>query len=99
MYISEAHPSDGWNFGGDQPRQARTREERRATADAWHRGLGARAVPLLVDGIDDAVNDAFSARPERLYVVRRGRVAFQGGEGPFDYSLDAMVAALEALPL
>ena len=50
--------------------------------------------------MDDRANLAFAALPERLYVVREGRVVFevslvgglrvdiaQGGMGPFDYKI------------
>ena len=67
VYITEAHPSDGWSFGKPAPAQQTTMEARVSTAEEWHAGLSDRSVPLLVDPIDDRVNDAFSARPERLF--------------------------------
>ena len=44
------------------------------------------ALPLLVDGIDDAVGRDYSGFPDRLYLIdREGRVAYKGGRGPFGY--------------
>jgi Iodothyronine deiodinase len=44
------------------------------------------ALPLLVDGIDDAVGREYSGFPDRLYLIDRdGRVAYKGGRGPFGY--------------
>ena len=97
VYITEAHPSDGWSFGKPAPAQQTTMEARVSTAEEWHAGLSDRSVPLLVDPIDDRVNDAFSARPERLYILKGDEVAFKGGEGPFAYSMDDMTAALKKL--
>lgn len=44
------------------------------------------ALPLLVDGIDDAVGREYSGFPDRLYLIDRdGRVAYKGGRGPYGY--------------
>lgn len=40
-------------------------------------------LPALVDGIDDAVNRAYAAQPDRLFLVGRdGKIAYTGGRGP-----------------
>ena len=44
------------------------------------------SLPLLVDDIDDAVGQAYSGFPDRLYLIDRdGRVTYKGGRGPFGY--------------
>ena len=44
------------------------------------------ALPMLVDDIDDAVGQAYSGFPDRLYLIDRdGRVAYKGGRGPYGY--------------
>ena len=54
--------------------------------------------PTVVDGVDDAVGKAYGAWPERLYVLdAEGRVAYQGGYGPFDFEPSEAAAALRAL--
>lgn len=41
-------------------------------------------MPLLVDDIDDKVGEAYSAFPDRLYLIdRAGKVVYKGGRGPF----------------
>jgi len=41
------------------------------------------SLPVLVDGIDDKVRNAYTAWPDRLYVVdAQGKVAYVGGPGP-----------------
>ncbi len=43
-------------------------------------------VPLLIDGIDDAVCNKYSGYPDRLYLIdSAGKVAYKGGRGPFGF--------------
>ena len=53
---------------------------------------------MLVDGMDDAACRAFSAWPERIYILGAdGRIAYQGGHGPYDFHPEEARAALEAM--
>jgi hypothetical protein len=67
----------------------------------WH-------AEVYVDTLADSLCRAYHALPERLYILRGpdsaggsgsqgepARVVYQGGEGPFSYSLPHMAAALE----
>ena len=55
-------------------------------------------MPAVVDEMDDAVAKAYSAMPERLYVVDKdGRVAFKGGMGPMFFRPEEWEQALEQL--
>jgi hypothetical protein len=57
-------------------------------------------IPLLVDTIDDRVGHAYSGMPDRLYVIDRdGKVAYQGGRGPFGFKPGEMEQALVLLLL
>ena len=47
-----------------------------------------------VDPMDDRANTAFAALPERIYVVLDGRIAYQGGLGPFDYKIEEVAEFL-----
>jgi len=74
-----------------------TIEDRFAAARAGVARLGL-TMPVLVDGIDDAVSNAFAAWPERIYVIDAlARLAYVGGPGPFEFEPDAAAAALEEL--
>jgi len=54
--------------------------------------------PMLVDGIDDAVNRAYAAWPDRLYLVDvDGTVVYRGGKGPSGFRPDELAAVLEEL--
>jgi alkylhydroperoxidase family enzyme len=57
-------------------------------------------MPLLVDTLDDRVGHAYSGMPDRLYVIdREGKVAYQGGRGPFGFKAGEMEQALVMLLL
>jgi len=45
-----------------------------------------RAFPVLVDGMDNALELAYEARPEKLVAVRDGLLVFLSGIGPYQYS-------------
>ena len=53
-------------------------------------------MPMVVDRIDNAVASAYGGWPDRLYLVRRdGRIAYQGGEGPFGFKPAELALAIE----
>ena len=48
--------------------------------------------------MDDGACKAFSAWPERIYILdREGKIAYQGGHGPFDFRVDEAGEALASL--
>ena len=54
-------------------------------------------VPFGVDDWGNAANDAYSAWPERLYIIdESGRIAYRGGMGPFSYHPEEARAWLAA---
>jgi hypothetical protein len=100
VYVREAHPEDGWvltenrraGIAVPDPASADERHEVAATCRAGLR-LG---MAMVVDGLDNAVASAYGGWPDRLYLVdRRGRIAYQGGEGPFGFKPDELGAAIE----
>jgi hypothetical protein len=47
--------------------------------------------------MDNAIDEAYGAAPERLYLIGAdGRVAYHGGAGPHFFDLDEWERALEA---
>jgi hypothetical protein len=90
VYIREAHPSDGWGMESNDRvgitiAQPKNTLERTSVAAQCCSSLQLR-MPVLVDDIDDAVGQAYSAFPDRLYLIdRAGRVAYKGGRGPYGY--------------
>jgi Iodothyronine deiodinase len=101
VYIREAHPEDGWVLmdnrrAGIALADPATAEERAEAAAACSAALETR-IPPVVDGLDDAVALAYGGWPDRLYLIGRdGRVAFQGGEGPFGFLPAELADAIAA---
>jgi hypothetical protein len=99
VYVREAHPTDGWHMEsnamvGVKVAQPKTLAERQAVAQQCHTRLKP-TIPLVVDGIDDTVGNAYSGMPARLYVIdARGRVAYKSGRGPFGFKTGEMEQAL-----
>ena len=102
VYIAEAHAVDEWQLASNVDesvllRQHTTLDERFAAAREGVERLGL-TMPVLVDGMDDAVSEAFAAWPERLYVAAPGgRLAYVGGPGPFEFDPDAAASVLGGL--
>ena len=76
-----------------------TYEEREEVAGACMLGLEL-SMPALVDGMDDEVNLAYGAHPDRLFIVGTdGKIAYAGGPGPGGFRVDELAAKLaELLP-
>lgn len=72
-----------------------TDEGRASVASSCAANLRLR-MPMAVDGVDNAVASAYGGWPDRLYLVGRdGRIAYQGGEGPFGFKPDELERAIE----
>ena len=104
MYIREAHPVDGRApmAAQDQPvvEDPLTMDERSHLATTCVRDLTLDPIPTLVDGLDDAVNKAYAAWPDRLYLIAKdGTVAYRGEPGPFGFDPDALGAAIRDVSL
>ena len=110
VYIREAHPVDGWWFGGGiQERlvkkkypkvstdlyDPKTMEERRAAAGQCEESLK-YGIRTYIDEMDDRVNKAYAAYPTRLYLVGiDGKIAYAGGLGPWGFKPDELKDAIE----
>ena len=72
----------------------RTFEERLKIARDCRRCMKIE-MPVLVDGIDNAVSKAYSAAPVRTYLVGRdGRIAYMEGRGPRGFRPDLVAREL-----
>src|SRR5712691_6442706 len=100
VYIKEAHPEDGWveqtnRRSGIRVVDPTTEEERAAVAETCAVGMRIR-MPVVVDGVDNRAASAYGGWPDRLYLIGSdGRIAFQGGEGPFGFKPEALQRAIE----
>jgi hypothetical protein len=102
VYILEAHPSDLWqdveNVKADlEIANPLHIDERRKVAGVCMRDLGLE-IPAVIDGMDNAVERAYTAWPDRLYVIdREGRVVFQSAAGPYGFHPGDAEGALRRL--
>lgn len=54
-------------------------------------------LPVLIEEMDNVVDEAYGAAPERLYVIDGdGKVAYHGGAGPHFFDLDEWEQAIAA---
>jgi hypothetical protein len=102
VYIREAHPEEGWILpenrrSGVAVHEPTTEDERQTVASTCAVNLRLR-MPMVVDGLDNAVASAYGGWPDRLYLIGRDRrIAFQGGEGPFGFKPQELADAIERL--
>jgi hypothetical protein len=97
IYIREAHPTDGWYMGNHDIRDPRTIEERRRVAGECEVAMR-HGIRTYVDGMDDAVMEAYAAWPDRLYLIDvDGRVSYAGGRGPFGFKPAELKEAIERM--
>jgi hypothetical protein len=102
VYIREAHPEEGWILpenrrSGVAVHEPTTDEERQIVAQTCAANLK-MSMLTVIDGVDNAVADVYGGWPDRLYLVGTdGRVAYQGGEGPFGFKPDELDEAIARL--
>ncbi len=101
VYVREAHPEDGWVLSDNRragialtdPASPTERAEV-AVACATRFSLD---IPVLIDGLGDEVARRYGGWPDRLYLIdTAGKVAYQGGPGPFGFDVGELEAAIVA---
>jgi iodothyronine deiodinase-like protein len=102
VYIQEAHPIDAWqlktNVNDDVlVATTKTADERYQVAGLCVTKLGIE-LPALVDEPDNRVERAYTAWPDRLYVIDPGgRVAHKSPAGPFGFKPAEVEAVLKRI--
>jgi hypothetical protein len=90
VYVREAHPTDEWQMKSNVKEdvcyaQPKTLEQRVAIANDFVQRQK-YPLPFGIDDMSNAADLAYSAWPERLYIIdEHGRIAYAGGMGPFNY--------------
>jgi hypothetical protein len=102
VYIEEAHPIDAWQVDDNLKDDVlvattKTTDERYQVAGVCIRNLGIE-LPALVDEPDNRVERAYTAWPDRLYVIDRdGRIAHKSAAGPFGFKPAEVRSTLERI--
>lgn len=91
IYIEEAHARDEWYLPDTPGGRAciynhRSMQDRLIAARRFVEDLQF-PVETVCDSWLNQADERYAAWPERLYIIRGGRVVYQGGFGPFDYKL------------
>jgi hypothetical protein len=100
VYITEAHPSDVWQMQSNIKDKVvfaspRNEDERASVAGTCVRKLGID-VPALLDEFGNSTEGAYTAWPDRLYLIdRNGRVAYKSKPGPFGFVPGELKAAMQ----
>ncbi len=102
VYIQEAHPVDAWQMPSNVREKilytsTKGEEDRSEVAGACVRKLGIR-IPALIDDATDSTETAYTAWPDRLYVIDpAGKVVWKSTPGPFGFDPDQMEAHLKTV--
>ena len=102
VYIEEAHPIDAWQLSANLTDDVlvattRTADERYQVAGVCVTKLGIE-LPALVDEPDNRVERAYTAWPDRLYVIdRHGVIAHKSAAGPFGFKPADVEATLKRI--
>lgn len=103
VYIQEAHSNDGWQMEINEQEKVvydypKDYDERVVVAGTCLTKLRIE-LPALVDTLDNQTEAAYTAWPDRLYLIdSSGRIAFKSDPGPFGFNTDLLSKALEVLP-
>jgi type I thyroxine 5'-deiodinase len=88
--VREAHPTDEWQMKSNVKddvcyAQPKNLEQRVAIANDFTKRFK-YTLPFGIDDMSNQADAAYSAWPERLYIIdESGRIAYSGGMGPFHY--------------
>ena len=75
--------------------QPKTDDERADVAEACVLRLNFE-MPMLLDDMTNQVDEAYSALPERLYLLDgEGTILYRSEQGPWGFDVDAWLAAIE----
>jgi hypothetical protein len=101
VYVREAHPTDGWQVQANRRDSVlvanhTSMKDRQAAAQKLKDDLGLK-IPILVDGMDDAIEKAYSGWPDRIYIVHKGKIAYKGDPGPRGFRPEEAMGVLARL--
>lgn len=102
VYINEAHAADGRrpvNYAKEKGITEHDNYDERCTTAQMLLDDESLTIPCLIDGMDNKVNQAYSAWPDRIFLVRTdGRLAVAAERGPWGFKpgLEASIQWLES---
>ena len=97
VYVREAHPKDRPRPASHVELEQPTSFERRLEVATTCSGEISLAIPQVVDDMAATAARAYNALPDRLFVLRGGKVVYRGERGPRGFKVDEMEQALARL--
>lgn len=100
VYVREAHPTDGWQVPRNEKENvllesAKSYEQKEEHATSCVRNLGI-TFTTLVDGMDNATEKAYTAWPDRFYIVdKEGKIVVKGQPGPAGFKAPEIEAGIK----
>jgi hypothetical protein len=91
VYIAEAHSVDGWKLASNEEQNIRIEQARsfgqRLEAARLCASRLSLTIPTFVDAMDNSASEAFSAWPERIYIIDlENRIHYPGAPGPYGFN-------------
>mmetsp|Transcript_9443 Transcript_9443/g.8448 ORF Transcript_9443/g.8448 Transcript_9443/m.8448 type:complete len:144 (-) Transcript_9443:38-469(-) len=95
IYIAEAHARDEWWMPTTDNAQEgesaciyqhKNIQERIIAAKSFQKDFN-YPCEIICDSMKNEVYENYDSWPERLYIIEKGIIVYQGGMGPFDYKL------------
>jgi hypothetical protein len=102
VYIEEAHATDMWQDSDNLDDKVlfatpRSFEDRANVGATCVKDLKVD-LPMIVDDIDNRTERAYTAWPDRLYVIDgEGRIVYKSRPGPFGFKIEPVAEALGRL--
>jgi len=90
IYIEEAHPAERWKLPGDVCYKQPSNLQQRVDIGRDLINNFNVKTELWVDFINNNCAKAYSAYPERVFVIDNGRIVFLTTTGPFGYDLQGV---------
>jgi hypothetical protein len=76
--------------------EPKTAEERQTVAEECTTKLELKAIPAVLDSLDDKTNTAYAAWPDRLFLIGQGgKIVYAGGPGPKGFDPKELEKAIE----
>jgi len=102
IYIMEAHPVDAWQDDDNLKEKIsvaspKNLQERCTLAETCLTKLSLK-IPPLIDDLANSTEVAYTAWPDRLYVLdREGNIAYKSKPGPYGFKPGEMADVLKRL--
>ena len=91
VYVTEAHPTDGWQVPDNEKDRIlianhKVFEDRENAAEKLRKDLGLK-LPIVIDGMDDKISKAYDGWPDRIFIVDKNlKIVYRGDPGPRGFS-------------